>query len=74
MQKFSPPLFRHASLCFSLRTIYQNKNKTKQTRPRDLQNKWQIQMIYVIKPRTPKKDPWLVCMFVFCTVVKFKKK
>ena len=35
MQKFSPPLFRRASLCFNLKTIYQEpkKKKKKTNRP-----------------------------------------
>lgn len=66
MQKFSPLLFIQASLYGSLRTIYKEKKKKK--RPTDPQNKQQIQMIYIIKPRTPKKTPGY---FAFLYVVHF---
>lgn len=61
MQKFSPPLFRYASLCFSPRTIYQNKNKTKQTNRPSKQAADPDDLYY--KAKNTKKDPWLVCMF-----------
>lgn len=69
MQKFSPLLFIQASLYGSLRTIYKEKKKKKTNRP-SKQAANPDDLYY--KAKNTEKDPWILCIFVCCTFLKFK--